>query len=146
MELSHLSDHELVDYLSKFSIDPTILRLVRIIDSYEELIDQLREAGMNDNWEFDHCHNPGEHIRYLEQELEIAQNDVYAKETELERLQARSILEYFADVQKHVDNLEIALRSAKREINNLEKSEKDAKDKLKMWSILSKDHAQKISS
>ena len=136
MNLLHLTDTELLDYLDKFSDDPLILRLVRMQTPYAEVLDDLVRAGANDDFQFDNCYSPSEYIHHLENEIEYLSCELAESQKEVAKLQARTVLEIMAELKNDIEATNNEVRRARLDVGKALQERDEALKKLKMWTTL----------
>jgi len=143
MNLSHLTDNELIDHVIKYDDDPVRVRIATHMQRvHGAIIDDLVNAGMDDVWcTFRSVVNEGEYhsgdyIRHLENEIEFLQNEVSQNLKEIKNLQARTIMDVFAELKQEIKTAEWLTQEAVRDRDKATENEKIMKHKLDMWTIL----------
>ena len=148
MNYDAMTDFELLHYLDLYSDDPLIRRLVNFLSNTRGgLITDLEAAGMDPHtWQFEtewQSMYPGDYIRQLRQDISELEQDLSVTKSDLEdvteernRLEARSIMDLIAEVQKErTINREERYRAEKHAI--AVKEENDLlREQLGMWKIL----------
>jgi len=148
MNYDAMTDFELLHYLDLYSDDPLIRRLVNFLSNTRGgLITDLEAAGMDPHtWQFEtewQSMYPGDYIRQLrqdiselEQDLSITKSDLEDVTEERNRLEARSIMDLIAEVQKErTINREERYRAEKYAIAVKEENDQ-LREQLGMWKIL----------
>jgi hypothetical protein len=125
MNLNHLTDNELIDYVIKYDDDPVRVRLATHMQRvHGAIIDDLVFAGMDDVWcTFNSVVNGGEYhsgdyIRHLENEIEYLQNEVSQNLKEIENLKARTIMDLIGELKQEIKTAEWCRDEAIRERNH----------------------------
>ena len=145
MNLNHLTDNELIDYIIKNDDDPIRVRLATHMQRVSgAIIDDLLDAGMDDTW----CnfrsdinggeYHPGQYIRHLENEVDYLQNEVSQNLKEIENLKARTIMDLISELKQEIKTAEWSRDEAIRERNHAKEHESIMKNKLDMWAILNR--------
>lgn len=155
MNLNHLSDRELLNYLSLQSTDPIIIRLINMLSAPNGgLVGDLVEAGMDPNtWVFTEDYQdyfPGEYITHLQKMVAYAEDDKTVAEMdladareELEKLRRRTVTELLVDAQRAIDSAKsnqlYAVREAEKAhevIDKVQAENRELKEKLGVWNIM----------
>ena len=151
MNLSHLTENELVGYLDKHSTDPVVCRLVDIMMGKQVgLVTELVESGMHPvTWDFSHDHQdymPGEYIEHLRKELRSTEDELWVKERELEelavelrKLKARTVIEWMDELKEELRRSDYERDQARQERDSAKISENNMKSKMKVWRALTED-------
>lgn len=145
MNLNHLTDNELIDYIIKHDDDPIRVRLATHMQRVSgAIIDDLLDAGMDDTWcNFNSVVNggeyhPGQYIRHLENEVEYLIDKLSDADKEIKNLQARTVMEVFAELKQEIKTAEYVKELAIKDRQAAERREQDMKHKLDMWAILNR--------
>ena len=143
MNLNHLTDNELIDHVIKYDDDPVRVRIATHMQRvHGAIIDDLVNAGMDDVWcTFRSVVNEGEYhsgdyIRHLESEVEYLNDKLSDANKEIKELQARTIMDVFAELKQEIKTAEWSMREANRELQVARENEANMKHKLDMWTIL----------
>lgn len=145
MNLNHLTDNELIDYVIKHDSDPIRVRLAthmqRVVGA---IIDDLELAGMDDTYcEFrsvvtEGRYLPGQYISHLEGEIEYLNMQREQDAKEIQELKARTIMDLIAELKQDIKSAEWAKDEAYKERNQARENESRMKEKLDMWAILNR--------
>ena len=145
MNLNHLSDNELIDYIIKYDDDPIRVRLATHMQRVSgAIIDDLVYAGMDETWcNFRSVVNhseylPGPYISHLENEIEFLQNQANQDAKEIKELKARSIMDLIVELKQEIRTAEFVRDEAVRDRKYAEANEAAMKNKLDMWAILNR--------
>ncbi len=143
MNLNHLTDNELIDYIIKHDDDPIRVRLATHMQRVSgAIIDDLVDAGMDDTWcNFNSIVNggeyhPGKYIIHLENEVEYLNDRLSDADKEIKNLQARTVMEVFAELKQEIKTAEYQKELAIKDRQAAERKAEDMKHKLDMWAIL----------
>lgn len=138
MNLLHLSDNELIDYVIKNDDDPIRVRLATHMQRVAgSIIDDLIDAGMDDTWcTFENTYHPGQYIRHLENEVEYLNVKLSGANKAIKELQARTIADLIAELNTQLETETYRASLAVKYQHEAEAREKDMKHKLDMWTIL----------
>ena len=143
MNLNHLTDNELIDHVIKYDEDPVRVRIATHMQRvHGAIIDDLVSAGMDDVWCTFHSvvnggeYHSGDYIRHLENEIEFLQNEVSQHLKEIKNLQARTIMDVFAELKQEIKTAEYSKELAIKDRQAAERKAEDMKHKLDMWAIL----------
>lgn len=142
MELSHLSDMELINHVIKHDTDPVRLRLATYMERIKgAIIDDLEDAGMDPTYctfttEWGSERLPGQYIMHLEEELQIRDDNIHELSTELEQQKARTIADLIQELNQDIQAMKHNVKCADIERRAAETERDIAKDKLSMWAKL----------
>lgn len=155
MNYNAMTDLELLHYLDFHSEDPLIRRLVTVIaNTRGALITDLENAGMDSNtWQFEtdwQSMYPGDyiiHLRkqldYVEQDLQIAQDDLDEVRKERDKLKTRGIMDLIREVQDEVKVNQDLVKDAVKTVHAYKKENEDLKnhnaalqDKINVWRVM----------
>jgi hypothetical protein len=142
MELSHLTDDELINYTIKFSDDPIKVRLATYMERIKgSIIDDLEYAGMDPTYctfrtEWGSDRLPGQYISHLEEEIQIRDDTIAELQAELEERKALTIAGLIAELKQEIKTNKYIADEARAEQYRVEKDHAIMKDKLSMWAKL----------
>ena len=140
--MNHLTDKELIDYTIKFSDDPDKVRLATVMERVTgAIIDDLVDAGMDETYctfrsEFGGEYHPGRYIMHLENEIQIAHDEMHDLRKELDELKARTVMDLIVELKQEIKTAEWLAQEARRERDKAEGERILMKDKLSMWAKL----------
>lgn len=136
--MKHLTDNELLDHILKFSQDPVLVRVAKIMDNMPGFIlDSLEHAGMDpETCLFENTYDPGQYIKHLENEIEIYQDENVQLRRELEDLKARTVMGLIAELKQEIKTADWMAAEARRERDQLKGDHDLMKSKLSMWTKL----------
>jgi len=143
MNLNHLTDNELINYIIKFDNDPIRVRLATHMQRVAgAIIDDLVFAGMDETYcEFrsvvtESMYHPGGYIRHLEDEIEYLNEQAMQTQKELNELKARTVMDLIVELKQNIKTAEWGMKEAYREKERAEENERLMKNKLDMWTTL----------
>jgi len=151
MKLNHLSDTELLHYLDLYSTDPIVQRLVNILSTTRAgLVNDLVDAGMDpETWIIEadgDKYTPGDYIVHLRSMAQHATDDRHTAEDEqdllqreVDRLSARTIVDFLHEAKELINNANRNAASAVRSAHELDRQNKELREKLEMWTIMKSD-------
>ena len=152
MNLDHLSNDELLEYLDKHSTDPLIKRLVNVLmEKQYGLVSDLLAAGMDEQtWTFSpdnyNKYYPGQYISHLHNELDYADNELKDCEfqlkqakKEIEDLKARTVAELIAELHQEVRDANHRTAEAEKWRRKAQEEVETTRDKMKVWRAISTD-------
>lgn len=145
MDLNHLSDNELIDYIIKHDTDPIRVRLATHMQRVSgAIIDDLVDAGMDEVWcTFESVvtyskYHPGQYVRHLEDEVHFLNDKLVDANKEIEELKARTIMDFIGELKQEIKTIEWCRDEAYRDRDKAQENEKLMKSKLDMWAVLNR--------
>jgi hypothetical protein len=142
MNLTHLTDKELINHVIKFDNDPVRIRLATANERISGAIwDDLVDAGMDETYctftsEWGSNMHVGRYIEHLREELHIRDDELHQLREELEEQKARTIASLINELNQQITTERYIAAEARRETAKAQEEAKDAKEKLKMWNHL----------
>lgn len=138
VNLSHLSDDELINHLLMFNTDPVIARLVdMVITTERDIFRDLVCAGMDpEELTFDNTYTPGEYINHLKNELDYYSDENDELAGKVRKLEARTVAELIAELGEQTQQSERRAQTANKEMSRALEAERTALEKLKIWNAL----------
>lgn len=138
MNLTHLTDNELIQHVIKFDTDPVRVRLATIMERMPGcILDSLEVAGMDpDTCLFENTYDAGQYISHLENEIEYLQRELNEEQKERKKLEARDVVALLAEVNDYVKSLERGHKVLYEKLHEEQKEHKETAHKLKMWGAL----------
>jgi hypothetical protein len=145
MNISNLSDNELIEYVIKHDDDPIRIRLATHMQRVAgAIIDDLEYAGMDETFctfrsvVTDTEYLPGQYISHLENEIEYLHGQREQDHKEIQELQARTVAELIQELNQQITTEKINARMASEARYKAEDKVKVATEKLDMWAILNR--------
>ena len=145
MNLNHLKDNELIDYVIKYDDDPVRLRLATYMDRHPgAILDDLERAGMDEVHctfrDEDTCNDylPGQYINHLKDEIHYYKEQLEQALNEIEELKPMSVTDLIAQLRQEILAEKYARESAERSRYKAQQDRDEMKEKLDMWAILNR--------
>ena len=142
MNLTILSDNELIEYIIKHDDDPIRVRLATHMQRVAgAIIDDLERAGMDETFctfrsvVTDTEYLPGEYISHLENEIEYINEQRSQADKEIAELQARTVAQLIQELNQEITTEKFHAREAREAKYKAEEKARIATDKLDMWAI-----------
>ena len=142
MNLTSLSDKELINHIIKFDNDPVRIRLATANERITGAIwEDLVDCGMDETYctfrsEWGSEMHVGQYINHLREELEIKENEVIDLRNELDEQKARTIADLINELNQQIHTEKYLAREARIERDKAVEEAKHAKEQLKMWNHL----------
>lgn len=131
MNFDHLTDDEFVVRCLTDSTDPGVQRLCRIINNYQEVLGDIqRFKNFTDDYTIE-GRTIGEHINFLENEIEYFHGELEIVREKADRLSIRTVPDLIADLSSKYKDAESRARRA-------EAAERELSSKLETWNILAR--------
>lgn len=141
MNLNHLTDRELVQWIIKHDTDPVRVRLAKYMERMPgRILDGLERAGMDpETCLHDNLHESGEYIEHLKNEIEYLSNELeetQAKLRDRETLTVSGLIEELKDIARAAER---RARIATEQAQAADQEREQIKSKMKVWSAISQD-------
>jgi vacuolar-type H+-ATPase subunit I/STV1 len=142
MNLTTLTDRELINHVIKFDDDPIRLRLATANERTTGAIwDDLVDVGMDETYctftsEWGSNMHVGRYIEHLREEISIRDDELHQLRDELEAQKARTIADLINELNQQITTQKYIAREARQELDTARKEAADAKEKLRMWNHL----------
>lgn len=142
MNLTHLTDKELINHVIKFDDDPVRIRLATANERITGAIwEDLVDCGMDETYctfdsEWGSQMHVGQYINHLREELSIAHDEIHQLRAELDEQKARTIADLINELNQQINTEKYVAREARNERDRAIEEARDAKEKLKMWNHL----------
>lgn len=142
MELTHLTDKELINHVIKFDDDPVRIRLATANERTAGAIwDDLVDVGMDETYctftsEWGSTMHVGRYIQHLREELELRDDELRQLRDELEEQKARTIADLINELNQQITTEKYIAKEARHEMHKAMEKEKEATEKLRMWNHL----------
>jgi len=143
MNLNHLTDDELMDYVIRYDTDPVRVKIATVMQRTKgAIMDDLLNAGMDDTYcdfvSVVNCnrYHPGHYILHLEDELKHTQFLLEQEREEVKSLKARTVAELIQELNEQIETEKYNVRVAREYQHKAEEKAKEATHKLDMWAIL----------
>lgn len=141
MNLNHLTDTELINYILKHDNDPIRVRLAGIMDRMPgRIIDGLERAGMDpETCLHENTYESGEYIEHLKSEIDFYERELTETKEKLAERETMTVSELIAELHRAADNAYHKVAVANRQLHEAEQERDKMHSKLKMWTTLSAD-------
>lgn len=141
MNLNHLTDEELIQYVIKHDDDPVRVRLAKVMDTMPGFIlRQLEDVGMDpETCMFENNYDPGDWIRHLENEIEYLNRELNSAQLKLEEREALTVSELLEEMLNENRRLQIRIRNSDEDRRKAEEEVEVTRSKMKVWKALSTD-------
>lgn len=142
MNLTYLTDKELINHVIKFDDDPVRVRLATANERISGAIwDDLVDCGMDETYctfesEWGGSMHTGQYINHLREEIDLRDDELRQLRGELDDLKARTVADLIAELNQEITSQKYLAQQAKEAKYKAEKEAEDAKEKLKMWNHL----------
>lgn len=141
MNLNHLSDSELIQWVIKHDDDPIRVRLAKYMDGMPgRILDGLERAGMDpETCLHENTYESGEYIDHLNSEIEYLQRELDDTERELHKRQTLSVSQLIEELHQTVSSANNRAAWAERDRLQMEEEVLKTRDKMKVWRAISTD-------
>jgi hypothetical protein len=141
MNLNHLTDGELIEYILKFDNDPVKIRLASIMDNMPGFIlKRLEDVGMNpETCLFENTYDPGDYINHLENEIDYLSRELHSTQEKLAERETLTVADFIEEMLHTNRRLEIRIQQSNDARMKAEEDNKRTQQKMKVWRALSTD-------
>jgi hypothetical protein len=141
MNLDHLSDSELVQYIIKHDSDPIRVRLATYMDNMPgRILDGLERAGMDpETCLHENLYEPGEYINHLNNEIEFFSRELQETQEELRKRETMSVSQLIEELRHAASSASHRADSAVKRAQEADQEREQMRDKMKVWRALSTD-------
>ena len=141
MNLNHLTDNELIQYIIKHDEDPVRVRLAKIMDNAPGFIlTRLTEVGMDpETCLFENTYDPGDWIRHLEGEIDYLTRELDSTQLKLEEREALTVADYIEEMLHENRRLQIRIQQSDQDRKRAEEEVEVTRSKMKVWRAISTD-------
>lgn len=141
MNLNHLTDTELVQYVIKHDNDPVRVRLAKIMDNMPGFIlKRLEDVGMDpETCMFENIYDPGDWIQHLENELEYVERELYKTQEQLAERRALTVSELLEEMLQENRRLQVRIQNSEDARRRAETEVEVTRSKMKVWRAISTD-------
>lgn len=142
MELTNLTDKELMNYVIKFDNDPIRIRLATANERTAGAIwDDLVDAGMDETYctftnEWGTQLHVGQYINHLRDEITIRDDELHQLREELEEQKARTIADLINELNQQITTERYLAKEAREQRDKAHEAALTAREQLKMWNHL----------
>ena len=141
MNLDHLTDTELVQYIVKHDTDPIRVRLAKYMDDMPgRILDGLERAGMDpETCLHENTYESGEYIDHLRNEIEYLQHELEDTQEELRKRETISVSLLIEELRHIANSADRRAASAIERAREADKEREDMRSKMKVWRAISTD-------
>lgn len=141
MNLDHLSDSELVQYIIKHDSDPIRVRLATYMDNMPgRILDGLERAGMDpETCLHENLYESGEYINHLNNEIEFISRELQETQEELRKRETMTVSQLIEELQHIANSADRRAASAIERAREADQEREQMRDKMKVWRALSTD-------
>lgn len=139
MNLNHLTDGELIDYIIKYDSDLVRIRLAKIMDNMPGFIlKRLEDVGMNpETCLFENTYDPGDYINHLESEIDYLTRELYSTQEKLAERETLTVSELIEELLQNNRRLDIKAQQSDGARRKAEEDNERTQAKMKVWRALS---------
>jgi hypothetical protein len=141
MNLNHLTDGELIDYIVKYDTDPVRLRLAKIMDNMPGFIlKRLEDVGMDpETCMFENNYDPGDWIQHLENEIEYLSRELHSTQEKLRERETLTVADFIEELRHENRRLDIRAQTAEGARRKAVEDNERTQKKMKVWTAISTD-------
>ncbi len=141
MNLNHLSDNELIQYIIKHDDDPVRVRLAKIMDRMPGFILQrLEDVGMDpDTCMFENTYDPGDWINHLTNEIEYLNRELHDTQEKLAQRETLTVSELIQEMLNENRRLQVRISHSDSDRRRAEEENERTQKKMKVWRAISTD-------
>lgn len=141
MNLNHLTDQELIQYVIKHDADPVRVRLALIMDRMPGFIlKRLEDVGMDpETCMFENVYDPGDYITHLETEIEWRDNDLQELREKLQERETLTVSELIEEMLHENRRLQFKVADSDRARREAVEDNERTQKKMKVWRAISTD-------
>lgn len=142
MNLMHLTDEELINYVIKFETDPVKIRLATAMERIRGAIwDDLVDVGIDETYctftsEWGSQMHVGRYINHLREEIEIRDEELHQLRDELNELQTRTIMDFIQEVKQEIKTAKYEAECARKDAEAERVARRRAERELEVWDVL----------
>lgn len=141
MNLNHLTDAELIQYIIKHDSDPIRLRLALYMDNMPgRILDGLERAGMDpETCLHENTYESGEYIEHLNNEIEYLSRELQETQEKLAERETMTVSDLIRELHEAADRAYSQMAGANRQLREYEKEVEATRAKMKVWKAISTD-------
>lgn len=141
MNLDHLTDTELVQYIIKHDTDPVRVRLATYMDDMPgRILDGLERAGMDpETCLHENTYESGEYIDHLRNEIEYLQRELEDTQEELRKRETISVSLLIEELRHIANSADRRAASAIERAREADEEREKMRSKMKVWRAISTD-------
>jgi hypothetical protein len=140
MNIDHLSDSELIQYIIKHDSDPIRVRLATYIDNMGRILDGLERAGMDpETCLHENLYESGEYINHLNNEIEILNRELQEMQASLAERETLTVSELIEELRHVARGAEHRASAATKRAREADAERETIRSKMKVWRAISTD-------
>ena len=141
MNLNHLTDAELIQYIIKHDDDPIRLRLALYMDNMPgRILEGLERAGMDpETCLHENLYESGEYIDHLNNEIEYLNRELDETQEQLRKRETMTVAQLIEELHQEAYQARQQASVANRDRDQMEKEVIETRKKMKVWRAISTD-------
>jgi hypothetical protein len=141
MNLNHLTDSELVQYIIKHDADPIRVRLALYMDAMPgRILDGLEQAGMDpETCLHENTYESGEYILHLKNEIEYLSRELHDTQDQLAKREAMSVSQLIEELRYEADTANRRADINLQRAREADQERETMRSKMKVWRAISTD-------
>ena len=141
MNLNHLTDAELIQYIIKHDDDPIRLRLALYMDNMPgRILEGLERAGMDpETCLHENTYESGEYIEHLRNEIDYLQRELDDTQEKLRSRETMTVAELIEELHQEASQARQQASVACRDRDQMEREVIETRKKMKVWRAISTD-------
>lgn len=141
MNLTHLTDSELVQYVIKHDNDPIRLRLAKYMDSMPgRILDGLERAGMDpETCMHENTYESGEYILHLKNEIEYLERELEETQGKLHDRETMTVSQLIEELHYEAHAANRRALAAIERAEEADRERENMRSKMKVWRAISTD-------
>jgi uncharacterized coiled-coil DUF342 family protein len=141
MNLDHLTDSELVQWIIKHDTDPIRVRLATYMDNMPgRILDGLERAGMDpETCLHENIYESGEYIEHLNNEIEYLQSELDDTQEQLRKRETMTVAQLIEELHQEAYQARHQASVACRDRDQMETEVIETRKKMKVWRAISTD-------
>lgn len=141
MNLNHLTDAELIQYIIKHDDDPIRVRLALYMDNMPgRILDGLERAGMDpETCLHENLYESGEYIDHLNNEIEYLNRELDETQEQLRKRETMTVAQLIEELHQEAYQARQQASVANRDRDQMETEVIETRKKMKVWRAISTD-------
>ena len=141
MNLNHLTDSELIQWIIKHDDDPIRVRLALYMDNMPgRILDGLERAGMDpETCLHENIYESGEYITHLNNEIEYLQRELDDTQEQLRKRETLTVAQLIEELHQDAYQARQQASAANRDRDQMEREVIETRKKMKVWRAISTD-------
>jgi hypothetical protein len=141
MNLNHLTDAELIQYIIKHDSDPIRVRLAMYMDNMPgRILDGLERAGMDpETCLHENTYESGEYIDHLRNEIDYLNDELQETQDKLHKRETMPLALLIEELQHIANSADRRAASAIERAREADEEREKMRSKMKVWTAISTD-------